>query len=95
MYPIEYTILMSTKRYSQWAQLLGGGYAHVQHVFDKVIEYGLRKMQSVDSDDVIDVSEAEVPTLLKKVVGGLKGAIGFVGETGKAYYEKYEELKKR
>ena len=73
------------------ATLLGHGYAHVQHLMDKGIEWGLGKMKESDLQEA--PTKDEEHGRLKRTRRVIRGLFGLVGTAGTAYYEKYEELK--
>ncbi|KKW40636.1 hypothetical protein A2454_03955 [Candidatus Peribacteria bacterium RIFOXYC2_FULL_55_14] len=76
-----------------WAESLGHSLACLQDGIDDVCRWGFKKMRSA--------SEKKLPKQHKeanKYVYGLKklgkGALGFLGNAGDAFYDKYAELKK-
>ena len=75
------------------ATLLGHGYAHVQHLMDKGIEWGLGKMKESDLAEKPPKKQEKVRFRRTKSV--IRGMFGLIGTAGTAYYEKYEELKAR
>lgn len=78
------------------ATLLGHGYAHVQHLMDKGIEWGLGKMKQSERTMREERSgKREEKVLLKRTKRVVRSILGLVGTAGTAYYEKYSELKSR
>lgn len=75
------------------AEVVGGGFAVLQHGIDKVVTWGFRKMKDVQqgTDPEKDI---ENPHLQKAAKLG-RGLLGFVADAGQAYYKSYEELKKK
>jgi len=76
-----------------WARAAAHGLAHAQHLGDKVIEWGFQKMDDVSKEEpkksaAKNEYRAGAESIGRKILGTLGGA-------GKAYYEKYEELKKQ
>lgn len=74
------------KKSQKISSSLWGGLAQIQHVFDVLICYGFKKLSDVD--------QKEIPKdtfFLKKYI---YKASWFLGDTGKSYYSKYEQLKK-
>ena len=80
---------MTDKKDPPLAELLGTGYAHVQHWMDLGIEWGLKRME--------DASKA-APQKPAREQGKAerfgRGILGFFGKAGSAYYATYEKLKK-
>ena len=76
------------------AETLGKGYAHVQHLIDKAIGWGFKEMRK---------AAATKPTKAEKKSGSTAGKISraarstfkFFGEAGDAYFQTYEDLKRK
>lgn len=67
--------------------MLGAGYAHVQHLMDKAIAWGFRKMEEAKADE----KPAAKPMHKAEKIG--RGILSFFGAAGDAYYKTYEDLK--
>lgn len=79
-----------TKQEPSVASTVGKGFAHVQHLTDKVIGWGLKKMKETgESEPIGDNTKAA-----GKAEKAVRGTLKFFGTLGDAYYTKYEELKK-
>lgn len=80
-----------TKEDPSFAIVIGKGFAHVQHLTDRVIGWGLKKMK--------ETGEAPPSAKNDKAAGkaekAVRGTLKFFGTMGDAYYTKYEELKKK
>lgn len=76
---------------ASFAVFLGSSFALLQHGMDKAIEWGLTKMREIPKESKEQTFEN--PTLRKVAKAG-RGVLRFFGGMGKAYYERYEELKK-
>ena len=69
-------------------QLLGTGYAHVQHLMDKAIAWGFKRMEETKLTE----EAAAKPMHKAEKIG--RGILSFFGSAGNAYYDTYEKLKK-
>lgn len=82
------------KRPSNWAKVIGHGFAHVQHGIDKLTIWGFKKMREAAKDapkkDAKDAAGWKGKTKI-----AAKRTFSFLGETGDEFYKKYEELKKQ
>lgn len=75
------------------AQLLGAGFAVLQHGMDKGIAWGLSRMKSLP-DAPPAAKDAHTGRKLLSGAGHVFGSsIRFIGQTGDAYYRTYERLK--
>jgi len=74
------------------AKLLGASYAHFQHGVDQLIEWGFKKLKqsSIKKDN-----EPAPQTRTGKALRAGKSIMGFIGDTGDAYYKTYEKLKQK
>ena len=74
------------------AEVVGGGFAVLQHGMDKAIFWGLRKMK--DAQEKTDPeADIENPHLKRAAKVG-RGLMGFIADAGQAYYTSYEEMKR-
>ena len=73
-------------------EVVGGGFAVVQHGIDKVITWGFKKMKDAEQGTNPD-ADIENPHLRKAAKIG-RGVMGFIADNGQAYYKSYEELKR-
>jgi hypothetical protein len=82
---------MTTKKESEAdvtiPEVLGKGWAHVQHGMDKAIGWGIKRMR--------EAGEAEAKPAEGKVGKVGRGVLKFFGQLGDAYYETYEDLKRK
>jgi len=78
---------MPKKNYKS-AEVIGKTFAVLQHSFDKLFEWGFKKMKENSNKKKKTKNES-------KVVGILRTFGSFLGETGEHYYKKYENLKKK
>ena len=70
--------------------LVGETLALVQHGLDKLCEWGFAKMQSVPRQG----KERQIKNPILRMLARVgRGTVRFFGGMGKAYYERYEELK--
>ena len=67
------------------------GLAHAQHTGDKIIEWGFTKMNEAGKTKS---ATAKNPYVRKAEHAG-RSVLGILGFAGRAYYERYEELKKQ
>ena len=74
------------------AQVIGKGFAYVQHGMDRVIEWGLASMKKAGEAPVNKKESSENPQLDRIKLMGRK-TLGFIGTLGDEYYRTYEELK--
>lgn len=74
------------------AEVVGGGFAVVQHGIDKVVSWGFAKMKDVQQNTNPEADIAN-PHLKKAAKIG-RGLMGFIADTGQAYYKSYEEIKR-
>lgn len=84
---------MTKKPYKGWAHIIGGGIAHLQHTVDRAVTWGFARLRSVDKPEKIVEANDPHPWFTKSKRFA-KATVGFIGETGDAFYKKYEELKK-
>lgn len=75
------------------AEVVGGGFAILQHGIDKVASWGFSKMKDMqrNTDPDADIANPH----LKKAAKVGRGIMGFIADTGQAYYRSYEEMKRR
>lgn len=75
------------------AEVVGGGFAVLQHGIDKVATWGFSKMKDVQrkTDPETDIANP----YLKRAAKIGRGVMGFIADTGEAYYRSYEEMKRR
>lgn len=64
----------------------------MQHGMDRAIEWGFKKME--ESQTTKKSSKPIENPYLKTAADAGRSALGFLGKAGKAYYRKYEELKR-
>lgn len=69
---------------------LGHIFAYLQSTIDTILGKGFEKIDEYSTTKQIDSTETK--SLPKKV---LFWVLGFIGNTGKAYYQKYSELSKK
>ncbi len=69
---------------------IGHIFAYLQSTIDTVLGKGFEKIDEYSEAKQID--NTEVKSLPKKV---LFWVLGFIGNTGKAYYQKYSELRQK
>jgi hypothetical protein len=68
----------------------------VQHGMDKVIEWGFGQMQKAADEKKATAKEAQAEhERVAQVKRAAKKTLHFLGETGKAYYDTYRDLKKK
>lgn len=75
------------------AEVVGGGFAVLQHGIDKVVTWGFSKMKDVQQNTNPDADIAN-PHLKKAAKIG-RGLMGFIADAGQAYYSSYEEMKRK
>lgn len=68
-------------------ELIGKGFAHVQHGLDKVIAWGFSQMRST--------GEQKPKANAGRASRFVRGALKTFGKMGDAYYRKYDDLKKK
>jgi hypothetical protein len=71
------------------ADTLGAGYAHVQHLMDRAIEWGFRKMRESEAGK----GKGPPKTAAGKAERMGRSVLSFFGKAGSAYFETYERLK--
>ena len=91
IYVLPFTAYRSMSRSPRFATLLGTTLAHVQHLSDRAIAWGFRKMDAMGSKR--ESPEEESTGLTQRAKRGGRGILKFLGTAGRAYYEKYEKLK--
>ncbi len=69
---------------------LGHIFAYIQSTIDTLLGKGFEKIDEYSTSKQIDNTETK--SLPKKV---LFWVLGFIGSTGKAYYQKYSELRSK
>ncbi len=75
------------------AEVLGKGYAHLQHGIDRVIAWGFSKMNDLEGEEPTE-KEIMNPHLRTAANIGRK-AVSFVCKAGNAYFKTYEDLKRK
>ncbi|MEK7591590.1 MAG: hypothetical protein AAB489_05300 [Patescibacteria group bacterium] len=75
-----------------WAKALGHGLAYAQHLGDKVTEWGFEKMKEAGEKSPAKQEKNAYAARAKKAG---RSALSLIGELGRAYYDRYEELKRR
>lgn len=75
-----------------WARTLGAGLANIQHGVDTLAEWGFKQLKSAGESPKKDRTKNRYLRCVKHIS---KGAVGFLGQLGDNYYEKYEELKRQ
>lgn len=79
---------------SKAARTIGSAFAHVQHMSDLIIEWGMLKMKQQGTKPVDPAMDAKRHPLVKRASSAGKFALGFFGEMGESYYKHYEKLKR-
>jgi len=83
---------MAKKSGNFWASTVGHSLAHLQDGIDDVCKWGFKKMRCAGEKEMPKKKNNE-----NKYVYGAKklgkGAIGFLGNIGDSFYDKYSELK--
>jgi len=70
--------------------MIGSGLAHVQSFFDDVMDLTFSALKKAgEKNEKLEKTDT-AGGIFKSV---LKGAAGFLGEAGHAFYEKYEKIK--
>ncbi len=69
---------------------LGHTFAHIQSTIDTLLGKGFEKIDEYSTAKQVESTEQK--SLPKKV---LFWVLGFIGNTGKAYFQKYSELSKK
>jgi acetyl-CoA acetyltransferase len=84
------------RKISPWASLLGHSYAHIQHGMDRVIAWGFQSMRKATEQSGKAATKTKKATASRLDTAKQTGIsiLRFIGQTGEAYFEKYEELKK-
>jgi len=68
------------------------GLAHAQHTGDKIVEWGFTKMNEAGK---AKPAAAPKNPYVRKAENAGRSVLGLIGKAGRAYYERYEELKKK
>ena len=71
---------------------LAHGLAHAQHTGDEIVEWGFTKMNDAGKEK--PAASAKNPYIRTAENAG-RSVLGIIGTAGRAYYERYEELKKK
>ena len=84
---------MGKKPGNFWADSIGHGLAHVQDAIDDVSKWGFQKMRSAGENKTPKKQKNENKYIYgAKKLG--KTSLGFLGNIGDAFYDKYSDLKK-
>lgn len=84
---------MAKKSGNFWANSIGHALAHLQDGIDDVCEWGFAKMRSVGSSRMPRKRKDE-NTYLYSAKRISRGVLGFLGNVGDAFHDKYAELKR-
>ena len=74
------------KKINSIAKNIGWAFAHIQGAFDDVFDMGFKKLSKEN--------QKELPQKAHKVKKVAYKFGWFLGDIGKSYYEKYNEIKK-
>lgn len=84
------------KKRSPWANIIGGGLAHLQDGLDKLTAWGFKKMrQAGEAEEKVPAESAkkEENKYFKMAKKAGKTALSFLGSVGDAFYDEYGRLK--
>ena len=84
---------MGKKSGNFWANSVGHGLAHIQDGIDDVCGWGVKKMRSAGNEKMPKKQKNENKYLYGAKKVGM-GTLGFLGNVGDAFYDKYADLKK-
>ena len=76
-----------------WVKAFGHGLAYAQHVGDKVTEWGFEKLKEAGDQDPGKTPKKNAYAARVEKAG--RSALSLIGQLGRAYYDRYEELKRR
>ncbi len=76
------------------ARLVGGTFAHIQHLTDVVIDKGLHMMQEAGNQPEPAPKDDE-NKYVRTVKTGAKKTLKFLGDVGEVYYSTYGKLKRQ
>ncbi len=78
-----------------FSRQIGHLFAYVQHGMDKTIVWGLRSMKKASTTSPSRGKHPPKKSALGRLGRAGRAALSFVGNAGEAYYERYDDLKRK
>ena len=82
-------------RKTPFSRQIGHLFAYVQHGMDKTIVWGLRSMKKASTTSPSRGKNPPKKGVLSRMGRMSRGALSFISNAGEAYYERYDELKRK